>query len=56
MENKKLAPSREKNLGVITSIYESINEVLSDLKKELDVPIHLFIISLGIFRILLHHS
>jgi len=32
MENKKLAPSQEENLGVITSVYEFIKKELSDLQ------------------------
>ena len=47
MEIKKWAPSQEENLGVITSVYESIKEELSELQKKLDVPIHLFMISLA---------
>ena len=50
MENKKWAPSQEDNLGVITSVYEFIKEELSELQKKLDVPIHLFMISLAKFR------
>ncbi len=50
MENKKWAPSREENLGVITSAYEFIKEELSELQKKLDVPIHLFMILLARFR------
>ena len=38
MENKKWAPSQEENLGVITSVYESIKEKLSELQKETDCP------------------
>ena len=33
MHNKKWAPSREENIGVITSVYESIKEELSELEK-----------------------
>jgi len=29
MENKKCAPSQEENIGIITSVYESIREELS---------------------------
>ena len=50
MENKKWAPSQEENLGVITSVYEFIKEELSELKKKLDVPMHLFMILLARFR------
>ena len=50
MENKKWVPSQEENLGVITSVYEFIKEELSELQKKLDVPIHLFMILLAIFR------
>ena len=52
MENKKWAPSQEENLGVITSVYEFIKEELSELKKKLDVPIHLFMILLARFRMI----
>ena len=38
MENKKWAPSKEENLGVITSLYESIKEELSELQKETGCP------------------
>ena len=38
MENKKWAPSQEENLGLITSVYESIKEELSELKKEIGCP------------------
>ena len=34
MENKKWVPSQEENLGIITSVYESIKEELSELQKE----------------------
>ena len=34
MENKKWTPSLEENLGIITSVYESIKEKLSELQKE----------------------
>ena len=34
MENKKWAPSKEENLGVITSVYEFIKEELSELQKK----------------------
>ena len=50
MENKKWAPSQEENLGVITSAYELIREELSELKKKLDVPIHLFMILLARYK------
>ena len=50
MDNKKWVPSHEENLGVITSVYESIKEELSKLQKKLDVPIHLFMILLARFR------
>ena len=50
MENKTWAPSQEENLGIITSVYEFIKEELSELQKKLDVPIHLFMISLAKFR------
>ena len=38
MENKKWAPSQEENIGVITSVYKSINEKLSELQKETRCP------------------
>ena len=38
MENKKWAPSKEENLGIITSVYESIKEALSKLQKETECP------------------
>ena len=38
MENKKWTPSLEDNLGVITSVYESIKEELSKLQKETECP------------------
>jgi len=50
MENKKWSPSKEENLGVITSVYEFIKEELSELQKKLDVPIHLFMILSARFR------
>ena len=38
MENKKWAPSQDENLGVITSVYESIKKELSELQKETGCP------------------
>ena len=38
MKNKKWAPSQEENLGIITSIYESIREELLGLQKETGCP------------------
>ena len=38
MENKKWVPSHEDNLGVITNVYESIKEKLSELQKETGCP------------------
>ena len=38
MDNKKWAPSQEENSGVITSVYDSINEELSELQKETGCP------------------
>jgi len=38
MENKKWVPSQEENLGLITSVYESIKEELSKLQKETGCP------------------
>ena len=46
MKNKKWAPSQEENLGVITSVYESIKEKLLLLQKKTGCPdsfIHDFI-------------
>ncbi|KGF98387.1 putative DDT domain [Prochlorococcus marinus str. MIT 9302] len=31
MENKKWAPSQEEKIGIITNVYESIKEKLSEL-------------------------
>ena len=38
MDNKKWSPSYEENIGVITSVYESIKEQLSELQKEIGCP------------------
>ena len=38
MENKQWTPSQEQNLGVITSLYESIKGELSELQKETGCP------------------
>ena len=38
MDNKKWAPSQEQNIGVITSVYESIYEELSKLQLETECP------------------
>ena len=38
MDNKKWAPSHEDNMGVITSVYKSIKEELSELQKETGCP------------------
>ncbi len=38
MDNKKWAPSQEQNLGIITIVYESIKEDLSELQKETGCP------------------
>ena len=38
MENKKWVPSQQENLGVITTVYESIKDKLSELQKETDCP------------------
>ncbi len=38
MDNKKWAPSQEQNIGVITIVYESIKEELSELQKETKCP------------------
>jgi len=46
MKNKKWTPSQDESLGVITSVYEFIKEVLSELQKETGCPdsfIHDFI-------------
>ena len=38
MDNKKWASSHEDNMGVITSVYKSIKEELSELQKETGCP------------------
>ena len=38
MENKKWAPSKDENIGIITSVYEYIREELSELQKEIGCP------------------
>ena len=38
MENKKWTPSQEENIGVITNVYKSIKEDLSELQKETGCP------------------
>ena len=38
MDNKKWTPSKEENIGIITSVYESIKEVLLELQKETGCP------------------
>ena len=38
MVNKKWTPSQEENFGLITSVYESIKEELSELQKETGCP------------------
>ena len=38
MDNKKWAPTKEDNFGVITSVYESIKKELSELQKETGCP------------------
>ena len=38
MKKKKWIPTQEDNLGVITSVYESIKEELSDLQREIRCP------------------
>ncbi len=38
MDFEKWTPSKEENLGVITSVYESIKEKLSELQKETGCP------------------
>ncbi len=38
LENKKWAPSQEENLGIITSVYESIKKELSKLQEETGCP------------------
>ena len=38
MDFNKWAPSEEQNIGVISSIYESIKEELSELQKETGCP------------------
>ena len=39
MDNKKWAPSQEENIEVITSVYESIKEKLSELQKKTGCPV-----------------
>ena len=38
MDKKKWTPSQEQNIGVITIVYESIKEELSELQKETKCP------------------
>ena len=38
MNNKKWVPSQEENLGIITSVYESIKLELSKLQKVTECP------------------
>ena len=38
MENNKWTPTQEENIGVITSVYESIKKELSELQKETGCP------------------
>jgi len=38
MDNKKWVPTKEENFGIITSVYESIKEELSELQKETRCP------------------
>ena len=38
MDNKKWAPYQEENIGVITSVYESIKKELLELQKETGCP------------------
>ena len=38
MDTKKWAPSQEENLGIITRVYESIKEELSELQKHTGCP------------------
>ena len=38
IDNKKWAPSQEEYFGVITSVYQSIKEELSELQKETGCP------------------
>ena len=38
MNNKKWVPSQEENLGIITSVYESIKLELSELQKVTKCP------------------
>ena len=38
MNNKKWVPSQEENLGIITSVYESIKLELSELQKVTECP------------------
>jgi len=38
MENKEWVPSQKENLGIITSVYESIKGELSELQNETGCP------------------
>ena len=38
MDKRKWAPSQEENMGVITRVYNSIKEELSELQKETGCP------------------
>jgi len=38
MDNKEWGPFQEENIGLITSVYESIKEALSELQKETGCP------------------
>jgi len=50
MDNKKWVPTKEEYFGIITSVYESIKEELSELQKETGCP-DLFIYDfIGRFR------
>ena len=38
MDNKKWVPTKEENFGIITRVYDSIKEELSELQKETGCP------------------
>ena len=54
MDNKKWAPTKEENYGVITSVYESIKEELSELQKVTGCPDSFFYDFIGKIQNELH--
>ena len=38
MDNKKWSPTQEENIGIISSVYESIKKELSELQEETGCP------------------